>query len=40
MDGITWYRIRIGEFVSRDAAVQYLKKLNQAGINGMIITKD
>jgi cell division protein FtsN len=40
MDGITWYRIRIGEFVSRDAAVQYLEKLNQAGINGMIITKD
>jgi cell division septation protein DedD len=40
MDGITWYRIRIGEFVSRDAAVQYLEKLNQAGINGMIITKE
>lgn len=40
MDGITWYRIRIGEFVSRDAADQYLEKLNQAGINGMIITKD
>lgn len=40
MDGITWYRIRIGEFASRDAATQYLEKLNQAGINGMIITKE
>ncbi len=40
MDGITWYRIRIGEFATRDAATRYLEKLNQAGINGMIITKD
>lgn len=40
MDGITWYRVRIGEFSSRDAAARYLEQLNQAGINGMIITKE
>ena len=40
MEGITWYRIRIGAFTSRGAATQYLEKLNQAGINGMIITKE
>lgn len=40
LDGITWYRVRVGEFTSRDAAAQYLKQLNQAGISGMIITRD
>lgn len=40
LDGITWYRIRIGAFASRDAAARYLDKLNQAGINGMIITRE
>lgn len=40
LDGITWYRVRIGEFTSRDAAARYLDRLNQAGINGMIITRD
>jgi cell division protein FtsN len=40
LDGITWYRIRVGEFTSRDMAVRYLDKLNQAGINGMIITRE
>ncbi|MFN2436671.1 MAG: SPOR domain-containing protein [Desulfotignum sp.] len=40
LDGITWYRVRIGAFASRDAAARYLDKLNQAGINGMIITRE
>jgi cell division protein FtsN len=40
LDGITWYRVRIGEFTSRDMAARYLDKLNQAGINGMIITRE
>lgn len=40
MDGTTWYRVRIGEFSSRDAAAGYLDQLNQAGVSGMIITKD
>lgn len=40
LDGITWYRVRIGAFTSRDAAARYLDKLNQAGINGMIITRE
>ena len=40
LDGITWYRVRVGEFTSRDMAARYLDKLNQAGINGMIITRE
>jgi cell division protein FtsN len=40
LDGITWYRVRIGEFTSRAAAARYLDRLNQAGINGMIITRE
>ena len=40
LDGITWYRVRIGAFASRNAAARYLDKLNQAGINGMIITRE
>jgi cell division septation protein DedD len=40
IDGITWYRVRVGAFVTRDAAARYLETLNQAGINGMIIKKD
>jgi cell division protein FtsN len=40
IDGITWYRVRVGAFVTREAAARYLETLNQAGINGMIIKKD
>jgi len=40
LDGITWYRVRVGEFTSRDMAARFLDKLNQAGINGMIITRE
>ena len=40
LDGIIWYRVRVGEFTSRDMAARYLEKLNQAGINGMIITRE
>lgn len=40
IDGVTWYRVRVGAFATRDAARRYLEKLNQAGINGMIIKKE
>ena len=40
IDGVTWYRVRIGGFATRDAARRQLEKLNQAGINGMIIKKE
>jgi cell division protein FtsN len=40
IDGVTWYRVRVGGFASRDAARRHLEKLNQAGINGMIIKKE
>lgn len=40
IDDVTWYRVRVGTFATRDAAAQYLSRLNQAGINGMIIIKD
>ncbi|MCF8113897.1 MAG: SPOR domain-containing protein [Desulfotignum sp.] len=40
IDGVTWYRVRVGGFATRDAAGQYLEKLNQAGISGMIIKKE
>ena len=40
IDGVTWYRVRIGGFATRDAARRHLEKLNQAGINGMIIKKE
>jgi cell division septation protein DedD len=40
IDGITWYRVRVGGFATRDAAARHLETLNQAGINGMIIKKD
>lgn len=40
IDGVTWYRVRVGAFATRDAAHRYLEKLNQAGINGMIIKKE
>ncbi|MEE4363389.1 MAG: SPOR domain-containing protein [Desulfotignum sp.] len=40
IDGVTWYRVRIGGFATREAAHRQLEKLNQAGINGMIIKKE
>jgi cell division protein FtsN len=40
IDGTTWYRVRVGEFATREEAGRYLVKLNQAGINGMIIKKE
>ncbi len=40
IDGVTWYRVRVGDFATRDAALRYLEKLNQAGINGMIIKEE
>lgn len=40
IDDVTWYRVRVGTFATRDAAAQYLSRLNQAGINGMIIIED
>ncbi|MFN2359416.1 MAG: SPOR domain-containing protein [Desulfotignum sp.] len=32
--------MRVGGFATSDAARRYLEKLNQAGINGMIIKKE
>ncbi len=40
IDGVTWYRVRVGGFATREAAARYLETLNQAGINGMIIKKE
>jgi cell division septation protein DedD len=40
IDGTTWYRVRVGEFATREEAGGHLVKLNQAGINGMIIKKE
>lgn len=40
IDGVTWYRVRLGTFATREAAHRQLEKLNQAGINGMIIKKE
>lgn len=39
-DGINWYRVRIGSFATHKDAKQFIGKLNQAKINGMIIKKE
>ena len=38
--GVTWYRVRIGSFATRDTASRYLAKLKEAKIDGMIIKKE
>ena len=38
--GVTWYRVRVGSFTTRDAASRYLGKLKEAKIDGMIIKKE
>lgn len=40
IDGVTWYRVRVGAFATRSEATRFVTKLNNAGINGMIIKKD
>jgi cell division protein FtsN len=39
-DGVSWYRVRAGSFASRDDAKQFIEKLKQAKINGMIIKQE
>ncbi len=39
-EGVTWYRVRVGSFATRDAARLYVGKLKQAKIDGMIIKKE
>jgi len=39
-DGVTWYRVRVGSFATRDAAKLYNGKLKQAKIEGLIIKKE
>ncbi len=39
-EGVTWYRVRVGAFATRDAASLYVGKLKQAKIDGMIIKKE
>jgi cell division protein FtsN len=39
-EGVTWYRVRVGSFATRDAASRYLEKLKKAKIDGMIIKKE
>ena len=38
--GVTWYRVRVGSFSTRDEANLYLGKLKQAKIDAMIIKKE
>ncbi|MCP3944528.1 MAG: SPOR domain-containing protein [Desulfobacteraceae bacterium] len=38
--GVTWYRVRMGAFATRDAAARYVEKLKQAKIKAMIIKKE
>ncbi len=39
-EGVTWYRVRVGSFATRDAARLYVGKLKQAKIDAMIIKKE
>lgn len=39
-EGVTWYRIRTGSFVTRDEAKKLKEKLDKARINSMIIKRD
>jgi len=39
-DGVTWYRIRSGSFVTLDEAKKFKEKLNKVKIKSMIIKKD
>ena len=38
--GVTWYRVRVGSFTTKDAASRYFEKLKEAKIDGMIIKKE
>ncbi|MBA3009432.1 MAG: SPOR domain-containing protein [Desulfobacula sp.] len=39
-DGITWYRVRVGSFETREAAIVYAEKLKQVKIDGLIVKKE
>jgi len=39
-DGVNWYRVRIGSFATHEEAKQFIGKLKQTKINGMIIKKE
>ncbi len=39
-DGVNWYRVRIGSFATHEKAKQFIEKLKQARINGMIIKQE
>lgn len=39
-DGVTWYRVRSGSFVTYEEAKKFKEKLDKAGINSMIIKRD
>lgn len=39
-NGVTWYRVRSGSFVTYEEARKFKEKLDKAGINSMIIKRD
>ena len=40
IEGVTWYRVRVGSFATRKAASLYAEKLKHAKIEAMIIKKE
>jgi len=40
IEGVTWYRLRVGSFATRKAASLYAEKLKHAKIEAMIIKKE